>query len=115
VVIPAPERAAQISAAGVAGMSQKANLATATEHGTRFQNAACLQRRVQYHLILTDKRSCAFVPVPILGILGRGENLSQGYGKKAKLSATIWKSVFCMSSPYHLDAESSRGKARIFL
>jgi hypothetical protein len=111
MVLPAAEGTAQISATRVAGMSQKANPAVATEDGTRVQNGACLQRRVQCHLILTNKRSSAFVPVPILG---KGENLSQGYGKKARLSATIWK-FCCMSSPYLLDAESSRGEAGIFL
>jgi hypothetical protein len=110
MVLPAAEGAAQIETPGVAGIGEKPNPAVATAHDTAIQIAIVFQGRVECHLILTNKRTSAIVLVPILG---KKENLLDGYGKKAKFSVTM-RSSLGISSPYLLDARSSRGGARIF-
>lgn len=112
MLLSAAERTTQIATLGVAGIGQKANPAVATAHDAtpQIRIASVSQGRVECDLILTNKRTGAIVLVPIPR---KGENLLDGYGKKARLSVTM-RSCCCMSSPYPLDAPSSRGGARIF-
>jgi hypothetical protein len=88
MVLPAAEGAAQILAAGVAGMGQKANPAVATAHDAtpQIQIASVSQGRVECDLILTNERTGAIVLVPIPR---KRENLFDGYGKKARFSVTM--------------------------
>ena len=91
-------------------MREKANPAVATAHQAAAHIAVVPQNCPQRDLILTDKRPGLIVPVPVGAKL---VNLFQAYEKKARF-CVIMRIVFAMSSSYRLDAESSRGKARIF-
>jgi hypothetical protein len=111
MVLPAAEGAAQIETTSVAGIGEKADPAVATLHDAAGQVGTAPQSPIQDRLILTNKRIGAIVLVPILG---KGENLLDGYGKKARFSVMM-RSDIDTSSSYPLDAKSSRGGARIFL
>ena len=110
VVLPAAERAAEIQAARVAGVCQEANAAVAAPHRAVLQVSTIAQDGIQRDLILTNKRIGAVVLMPILA---KGENFRDGYGKRDRFSVRMWI-VFCISSSYSLDAQASRGRARIF-
>jgi len=111
VTLPTPERTPQVPPTCVAGMREEANPAVRAVREAPLKLGMGLQDRVQRGLILPDKRPGAIVLVPIRA---KRENLLEGYGKKAKLSVTMW-SVLCTPSSYPLDANASRGRARFFL
>jgi hypothetical protein len=68
------------------------------------------QDGVQGQLILTNERLGAVVLVPILA---KSKNFRDGYSKRDRLSVKMLI-VLGMSSSYSLDANASRGRARIF-
>jgi hypothetical protein len=110
MVLSAAEGAAQIPAAGVARMREKANTAVATSHRAVLQVTAIPQGGVQRQLILPDKQNNPVVLVPIFA---KREKFRDGYNKSDRFSVTML-SGFCISSSYSLDAKASRGRARIF-
>jgi hypothetical protein len=61
-------------------------------------------------LILLNKRTSAVVLVPILA---KREEFRDGYHKTERFSVKM-PNVMCISSSYSLDANASRGRARIF-
>jgi len=110
MVLPAAERAAEIPAVPVAGMREEANPALAAAHRAAPQLGTFPQDSVQGELILTNERPGAVVLVPILA---KSKNFRDGYRKSDRLSVKILI-VLCISSSYSLDANASRGRARIF-
>jgi hypothetical protein len=110
MVLSAAEGAAQIPAAGVARMREKANTAVATSHRAVLQVTAIPQGGVQRQLILPDKQNNPVVLVPIFA---KREKFRDGYNKSDRFSVTML-SGFCISSSYSLDAKASRGRTRIF-
>jgi len=110
MVLPAAERAAEIPAVPVAGMREEANPALAAEYRAVPQRRTLPQDGVQGELILTNERLGAVVLVPILA---KSKNFRDGYSKRDRLSVKMLI-VLCMSSSYSLDANASRGRARIF-
>jgi hypothetical protein len=110
MVLPASERAAEIRAAPVAGMREEANPAVAAAYRAVPQRRTLPQDGVQGELILTNERLGAVVLVPILA---ESKNFRDGYRKSDRLSVKMLI-VSCMSSSYSLDANASRGRARIF-
>ena len=110
MVLPAAERAAEIPAAPVAGMREEANPAVTAVYRAVPQLRTLPQDGVQGELILTDERLGAIVLVPILA---KSKNFRDGYSKSDRLSVKMLI-VSCMSSSYSLDANASRGRARIF-
>jgi hypothetical protein len=110
MVLPATERAAEIPAVPVAGMREEANPALAAEYRAVPQRRTLPQDGVQGELILTNERLGAVVLVPILA---KSKNFRDGYRKSDRLSVKILI-VLCISSSYSLDANASRGRARIF-
>ena len=110
MVLPAAELAAEIQATRVARMRKEANPAVAAEHRAVPQIRAIPQESVQREVILTNERLDAIVPVPILAKI---KNFRDGYRKTTRFSVKML-SVCCISSSYPLDANASRGRARIF-
>ncbi len=110
MVVPAAERAAEIPAARVAGMREEANPAVAAAYRAVPQLRTLPQDGVQGELILTNERLGAVVLVPILA---KSKNFRDGYRKRDRLSVKMLI-VLCISSSYSLDANASRGRARIF-
>ena len=110
VVLPTAERTPQIPPTGVLRIREKANPTLRTVSDAALKFGMGLQDRVQRRLILPDKRPGAVVLVPILA---KREKLLDGYGKKARLSVII-SIVLHTPSSYLLDANASRGRARIF-
>ena len=110
MVLTAAKGTAQITPARVAGMRQEANPAVAAPHGAALQIGTTPQGRLEHPFILTNKRTGVVVLVPILA---KRENFPDGYSKTAKFSVKMLI-VICMSSSYSLDANASRGRARIF-
>ena len=110
MVLPTTERAAEIPPLRVAGMREEANGAVAAVHRAVPQLRTLPQNGVQSELILTNERLGAIVLVPILA---KGKNFRDGYAKSTRLSVKMLI-VLCMSSSYSLDANASRGRARIF-
>ncbi len=110
MVLPAAERAAQIPAAPVAGVREEANPAVAAPYRAVPQLRTPPQDGVQGELILTNERLSAVVLVPILA---KSKNFRDGYSKNDRLSVKMLI-VSSMSSSYSLDANASRGRARIF-
>ena len=110
MMLPATERTAEIRAPRVAGMREEANGAVAAAHCAVPQRRTLPQDGVQGELILTNERLGAVVLVPILA---KSKNFRDGYGKSDRLSVKMLI-VSCMSSSYSLDANASRGRARIF-
>lgn len=110
VVLAAAERTAEITSIRVAWMGQKANAAMAAMDRTACQIRMIAQDGIQGQLILTNKRVDTVVLVPI------GKKLKEfrdRYRKYARFSVKILSVVFTSSS-YPLDANASRGRARIF-
>ena len=91
-------------------MSEKADPAVATAHQAPAQFGMDPQNRPQRDLILTNKRKDAVVLVPIRA---KRKEFPDGYDKNARFSVRMLI-VLCMSSSYSLDANASRGRARIF-
>lgn len=110
MVLPTAERTTQVPPTGVPGMREKANPTLRAVSDTALKFGMGLQDRVQRRLILPDKRPGAVVLVPILA---KREKLLDSYGKKARLSVII-SIVLHTPSSYLLDANASRGRARIF-
>jgi hypothetical protein len=110
IVLPAAERTAEIPTPGIAGMCEEANAAVAAVHRAVPQRRMLPQDGVQGQLILTNERLGAIVLVPILA---KSKNFRDGYRKRDRLSVKMLI-VSCMSSSYSLDANASRGRARIF-
>jgi hypothetical protein len=110
MVLPAAERTTQVLSAGVAGMREKANPAVRTVGDVTAKLAVGPQDRVQRGLILPDQRPGAIVPMPIRA---KREKLLDGDDKKARLSVII-SMLLDTPSSYHLDANASRGRARLF-
>jgi hypothetical protein len=110
MVLPAAELAAQIPAARVAGMREKAYVAVATPHHAIPQVRTVSQEGIQRDLILTNERLSAIVLVPILA---KSKNFRDGYRKTTTFSVKILISLGIPSS-YPLDANASRGRARFF-
>ncbi len=94
MVLSAAKGAAQILAARVAGMSEKAYAAVATAHRAVVQARTIPQDGIKRDLILTDKRISTLVLVPIFR---KSENLLDSYDVKARLSVMIWM-LLCMTS-----------------
>jgi len=111
MVLPAAERAPQVPPTRIARMREKANPALRAGNGTPAKLGMGLQDRVQRGLILPDKRPGPIVLVPIRT---KREELLDGDGKKARLSA-ILAMVVCTPSSYLFDANASRGRARFFV
>jgi hypothetical protein len=110
MVRPAPEGTTQVPPTRVAGMCEKANPAVRAV-GDAAQNLRMgLQHRVQRGLILPDNRPGAIILMPIRA---KREQLLDGDGKKARLSA-ILSIVIHTPSSYLFDANASRGRARFF-
>lgn len=110
MVFPTAERAAKIPAARVAGMREEANPALAAAHRAVLQLGTLSQDGVQGELILTNERLVAVVLAPILA---KSKRFRDGYGKSDRLSVKMLI-LSCISSSYSLDANASRGRARIF-
>lgn len=110
MLFPAAERAVQISAASITGMSEKADPAVATAYQAPAQCGMVPQNRPQRDLILANKRPGPTLAVPV-GT--KFVNFFQAYDKKARF-CVIMRIVFTMSSSYRLDVKLSRGRARIF-
>jgi hypothetical protein len=110
MVLPAAERTAEIPTPGIPGMCEEANPAVAAVHRAVPQRSTLPQDGVQGQLILTNERLGAVVLVPILA---KSKNFRDGYSKRDRLSVKMLI-VLCMSSSYSLDANASRGRARIF-
>jgi hypothetical protein len=110
MVLPAAERAAEIPATPVAGMREEANPALAAEYCAVPQCRTLPQDGVQRELILTNERLDAVVLVPILA---KSKNFRDSYSKRDKPSVKMLIG-FRISSSYSLDANASRGRARIF-
>ena len=110
VMLSAAEGTAQVDAAGITRVSQKANAAMATGNRAVLEFRIVFQDRVQLELILTNQRVGAIVLVPILG---KDENLLEGDYEKPRFSVMIWSVLFTPSS-YLLDANASRGRTRFF-
>ena len=66
MVLSAAKGTAQIAAAGIARMREKANTAVATAHRTAAQSGMIPQDDVECQLILPNKRNNPIVLVPIL-------------------------------------------------
>jgi hypothetical protein len=111
VVLPAAERASQVSPTCVAGVREKANPAVRAVNDAAPKTGMGLQNRIQRGLILPDKRPGAIVLMPICA---KREKLLDGYGKKARLS-TITVIVLYTPSSYLFDANASRGGTRFFV
>jgi hypothetical protein len=110
MVLSAAELAAQIPAARVAGMREEAYATVATPHGAVPQVRTVSQEGIQRDLILTNEWLGAIVLVPILA---ESRNFRDDYRKTTRFSVKI-PIVCCISSSYPLDANASRGRARIF-
>ena len=110
MVLPAAELAAEIQPARVAGMRKEANPAVAAAHRTVLQIRTIPQHGVQRDLILTNERLGAIVLVPILA---KSKNFRDSYRKIIRFSVKMLI-VWCISSSYPLDDNTSRGRARIF-
>ena len=110
MVLPAAKRTAEIPATPVAGMREETNPALAAAHRAVPQRRTRPQDGIQGQLILTNERLSAVVLVPILA---KSKNFRDGYRKSDRLSVKMLI-VSCMSSSYSLDANASRGRARIF-
>ena len=109
MVLPAAERTAEIPTPCIAGMCEEANPAVTAVHRAVPQLRTRPQDGIQGQLILTNERLGAVVLVPILA---KSKNFRDGYSKSDRLSVKRLI-VFCMSSSYPLDANASRGRARI--
>ena len=110
MVLPAAKRTAEVPAAPVAGMREETNLALAAEYRAVPQRRTLSQDGVQGELILTNERPGTVLLVPIPA---KSKNFRDGYRKSDRLSVKMLI-VLCMSSSYSLDANASRGRARIF-
>jgi len=110
MVLPATKLAAEIPAAPVAGMSKEANPAVAAAHRAILQARTIAQDGIQRELILTNKRTGAVVLMPILA---KSKNFRDGYNKIVRFSVKMLIG-FCITSSYPLDANASRGRARLF-
>jgi len=86
MMITAAERAAQILAARIAGMRQKANPAVAAERHAHAQMRMGRQHQLQGQLILLNKRLGAAVLLPILA---KSKYFRDGYYKRARFSVMI--------------------------
>lgn len=111
MVPPTAEWTTQIPPTSVAGMREEPNPTVRAVCDAPLKLGMGVQDRVQRGLILLDKRSGAIVLVPIRA---KREKPLDGYGKKARLSVTMWI-VLCTPSSYPLDANASRGRARFFV
>jgi hypothetical protein len=110
MVLPAAELAAQIPAARVAGMSKEANPAVAAAYRAAPQVRTIAQDGIQRGLILTNERLGAVVLMPILA---KSKNFRDGYSKITRFSVKMLIGS-CITSSYPLDANASRGRARLF-
>ena len=110
MVLPAAKLAAEILAAPVAGMSKEANPAVPAAYRAALQVRTIAQDGIQRELILTNKRTGAVVPMPILA---KSKNFRDGYNKIVRFSVKMLIG-FCITSSYSLDAKASRGKTRLF-
>ena len=110
MVLPAPKLAAEILAARVPGMREEAYAAVATPRRAVLQVRTIPQDGVQRELILTNKRTGAVVPMPILA---KSKNFRDGYNKIVRFSVKMLIG-FCITSSYSLDAKASRGRTRLF-
>jgi hypothetical protein len=110
MVLSAAEGAAEIQATRVARMRKESNPAVAAAHRAVPQIRAIPQDGIQRDLILTNERLGAIVLLPILA---KSKNFRDGYSKITKFSVKMLI-VCCISSSYPLDANASRGRARIF-
>jgi hypothetical protein len=110
MVLPAAELAAQIPAARVTGMREEAYATVATPHRAVLQVSTATQDGIQRELILTNERLGAIVLVPILA---KSKNFRDGYSKITRFSVKMLIGLG-ISSSYPLDANASRGRARIF-
>jgi hypothetical protein len=110
MVLPAAKLTTEILAACVPGMREEAYAAVATPHRAVLQVRTITQDGIQRDLILTNERLGAIVLVPILA---KSKNFRDGYSKITRFSVKILI-LCCISSSYCLDAQASRGRARIF-
>lgn len=69
------------------------------------------QDGIQRELVLTNERMDTTVLMPIRA---KRKEFPGGYDKNARFSVKML-SVFCTPSSYSLDANASRGRARIFM
>ena len=110
MVLSTTKGTTKITAARAARMSEEANSAVATVHGTVLPIRVIAQDGIQGNLILTNKRKDAVVLMPVFT---KREEFGDGYDKTAKFSVTML-SVCGIPSSYSLDAKTSSGRARIF-
>lgn len=106
---PAAKGATKITAARAARMSKKANSAVTTVHRALSPIRMIAQDGIQRQLILPNKRKDAVVLMPIFA---KREEFRDGYHKTERFSVTML-SVWSISSSYSLEANASRGRARI--
>lgn len=111
MVLAATQRTADILPIRISRMREEANPTVAAVDRTASQTGMIAQDGIQRKLILTNKRINAVVLMPIRA---KREEFPDGYDKNAKFSVRML-SPLCMSSSYSLDANASRGRARIFL
>jgi len=110
VMLPAAERAAQIPASPVPGISQKEYPAMFASRQAPSKVWLVLDDRPQTEVILQYK-----LPNPIIVIpsIAKFKTLTDFYGKFARFSLIILI-VFCISSSYPIEANASTGGAGIF-
>jgi hypothetical protein len=111
MVLAATEGTTQVLPTCVAGMREKANPAVRAVGDAAPKLGVGLQHRIQRGLIVPDKRLGA---IELMPIRAKGEDLLDGDGKKASVSA-ILSMVLNTPSSYLFDANASRGRTRFFL
>lgn len=110
-VLTASERTVKISSMRVPWVRQKANITMAAVDRTAYQTGMIAQDRIEYELILTNKRSSAIVLMPIRA---KRKELSDRDDKNARFSVKMLIG-FCTPSSYELDADAARSRARFFI
>ena len=110
MVLTATERTAEIPPIRIPRMRQKANSTMAAVDRTACQTGMIAQDGIERQLILTNKRTGAVVLMPIRA---KRKEFPDGYDKNARFSVKMLI-VLDTSSSYSLDANASRGRARIF-
>jgi len=110
MVLTATERTADILPIRISRMREEANPTMAAVDRTACQTGMIAQDGIQRELILTNKPMGAVVLMPIRA---KRKKFAHGDDKNARFSVRI-RIVLCMSSSYSLDANASRGRARIF-
>jgi hypothetical protein len=111
MILSATKRTAQVLAAGVARMREKADPAVTAANGARLELRMGLEDGIQRQLIFLKQRLRTGVLTPILA---NGGKLLDGDDKKAK-RAVILSIVFDTPSSYLSEAQSSRGRTRFFM